>query len=100
MLDATAPTALAGDPPTREVPKAPPLITELTLTDTESVQRTTAPSGRFNTVVARQAGDARPDTVNWRTALAPYARPHRGRATIDVLTSIVPYLGMCVAMYY
>jgi omega-6 fatty acid desaturase (delta-12 desaturase) len=35
----------------------------------------------------------------WKEALAPYARPHVGRSIVDVLTSVVPYLGLCVAMW-
>jgi omega-6 fatty acid desaturase (delta-12 desaturase) len=35
----------------------------------------------------------------WKEALAPYARPHIGRSIVDVLTSVVPYLGLCVAMW-
>jgi omega-6 fatty acid desaturase (delta-12 desaturase) len=36
---------------------------------------------------------------NWKDALAPYARPHLGRSTLDVLTSVVPYFALCFAMY-
>jgi acyl-lipid omega-6 desaturase (Delta-12 desaturase) len=32
-------------------------------------------------------------------ALDPYARPHLGRSLRDVATSVVPYLGLSVAMY-
>jgi omega-6 fatty acid desaturase (delta-12 desaturase) len=35
----------------------------------------------------------------WRVALAPFAKPHLGRSLLDVLTSIVPYLGLWVLMY-
>src|SRR4051794_14105891 len=35
----------------------------------------------------------------WKDALAPYARPHLGRSTLDVLTSVVPYFGLFFAMY-
>jgi omega-6 fatty acid desaturase (delta-12 desaturase) len=35
----------------------------------------------------------------WREALAPYARPRLSRSVVDILTSIVPYLGLSVAMY-
>jgi omega-6 fatty acid desaturase (delta-12 desaturase) len=37
---------------------------------------------------------------SWRAVLAPYARPHLGRSLIDVATSLVPYLGLLVAMYF
>ena len=37
---------------------------------------------------------------NWRVALAPYARPRLGRSFVDVATSLVPYLGLLVAMYF
>jgi len=35
----------------------------------------------------------------WKEALAPYARPHLGLSTLDVLTSVVPYFGLCFGMY-
>jgi len=35
----------------------------------------------------------------WRSRLAPYARAHDGRATVAVLTSVVPYLALSVVMY-
>ncbi|MDP8943126.1 MAG: fatty acid desaturase [Actinomycetota bacterium] len=35
----------------------------------------------------------------WREALAPYARPDLGRSLLDVVTSVVPYLGLSVLMY-
>jgi omega-6 fatty acid desaturase (delta-12 desaturase) len=37
---------------------------------------------------------------SWRAVLAPYARPHLGRSLIDIATSLVPYLGLLVAMYF
>ena len=36
----------------------------------------------------------------WAECLAPYARPRWGRGVIDVATSVVPYLALCVAMYF
>jgi omega-6 fatty acid desaturase (delta-12 desaturase) len=36
----------------------------------------------------------------WRDALAPYSKPHLGRSTLDILTSVVPYLGLSVGMYF
>src|SRR3954468_10424744 len=36
----------------------------------------------------------------WRDQLAPYSQPHLGRSTLDILTSVVPYLGLSVGMYY
>ena len=44
---------------------------------------------------AERARDAR----TWRDALAPYARPDSRRASLSVVTSVVPYLGLTVAMY-
>jgi acyl-lipid omega-6 desaturase (Delta-12 desaturase) len=35
----------------------------------------------------------------WREALAPYAQASCSRALIDIATSVVPYLGVSVAMY-
>jgi omega-6 fatty acid desaturase (delta-12 desaturase) len=37
---------------------------------------------------------------SWRAALAPYAQPHLGRSLLDIATSLVPYLGLLVAMYF
>jgi omega-6 fatty acid desaturase (delta-12 desaturase) len=35
----------------------------------------------------------------WRETLAPYAVPSLGRSLLDIATSVVPYLALCVAMY-
>jgi acyl-lipid omega-6 desaturase (Delta-12 desaturase) len=35
----------------------------------------------------------------WHTSLAAYARPRHGRGLLDLATSVVPYLALCVAMY-
>jgi len=40
------------------------------------------------------------DTRLWREQLAPYARPDNGRALLCVATSVAPYLGLSVAMYF
>ena len=37
---------------------------------------------------------------DWARVLAPYTRPSRGRALVDLGTSVVPYLALSVAMYY
>jgi len=37
---------------------------------------------------------------SWRAVLAPYARPHLGRSLLDIVTSVVTYLGLVVAMYF
>jgi omega-6 fatty acid desaturase (delta-12 desaturase) len=37
--------------------------------------------------------------MEWRSALAPYARANVGRSVLNVATSIVPYLALMVAMY-
>jgi acyl-lipid omega-6 desaturase (Delta-12 desaturase) len=39
------------------------------------------------------------DEISWQATLAPYAQPHAGRALVDLATSVVPYLLVCVAMY-
>src|SRR4051794_33756329 len=36
----------------------------------------------------------------WRDRVAPYAKPDLRRSTIDILTSVVPYLGLSVGMYF
>ncbi len=40
------------------------------------------------------------DEASMRAVLAPYAQPHAGRALLDIVTSVVPYLALCVAMYF
>ncbi|MCW2991500.1 MAG: fatty acid desaturase [Solirubrobacterales bacterium] len=35
----------------------------------------------------------------WKAAVREYARPHLGRTWLDIGTSVVPYLGLMVAMY-
>src|SRR4051795_11979994 len=35
----------------------------------------------------------------WREAIAPYEQPHLGRSTLDIMTSLVPYLALWAAMY-
>jgi omega-6 fatty acid desaturase (delta-12 desaturase) len=51
------------------------------------------------------AAEARPDPQAraarpfWHEGLAPYARAHVGRSLLDLATSVVPYLGLWVAMY-
>lgn len=37
---------------------------------------------------------------SWRVVLAPYAQPRLGRSVIDIGTSVVPYLGLLVAMHW
>jgi acyl-lipid omega-6 desaturase (Delta-12 desaturase) len=43
---------------------------------------------------------SRPEGVFWRETLAPYARPRLSRSLLDLATSVLPYLALCVAMYY
>ena len=38
--------------------------------------------------------------TSWRAILTPYSRPHLGRSLLDIATSLVPYLGLLVAMYF
>ena len=40
-----------------------------------------------------------PERPYWREILAPYAAPSLGRSLLDIITSVVPYLALCVAMY-
>jgi acyl-lipid omega-6 desaturase (Delta-12 desaturase) len=44
-------------------------------------------------------GKQRSEGAFWRDALAPYERPHLGRSTLDLLTSLVSYVALWVAMY-
>ncbi len=47
---------------------------------------------------ARPAGSWK--APSWRAVLAPYARPHIGRSLLDIATSLIPYLGLLVGMYF
>ena len=40
------------------------------------------------------------DVSGWREVLAPYTEPRLGRAVFDIVTSVVAYLAISVAMYY
>jgi omega-6 fatty acid desaturase (delta-12 desaturase) len=44
-------------------------------------------------------GNVHSERPFWRESLAPYTRPHLGRSTVDILTSVVPYLALSFAMY-
>jgi omega-6 fatty acid desaturase (delta-12 desaturase) len=46
------------------------------------------------------SGSRAPDAAVWKAALAPYARPHDGRAALDLFTSAVPYLLLSAGMYF
>src|SRR6266496_5946671 len=43
-------------------------------------------------------GHAQQGSAYWKQAVAPYARPHVGRSLLDVVTSVIPYVGLSVAM--
>jgi omega-6 fatty acid desaturase (delta-12 desaturase) len=40
------------------------------------------------------------ETAPWRQELAPYTQPDRGRSLLDLATSVVPYVGLSVLMYF
>jgi acyl-lipid omega-6 desaturase (Delta-12 desaturase) len=66
---------------------------------------TTAPGGIGDNAGREPSGAASAggsgSRVNfWAEALAPYARPSMTRSIGGLLTSVVPYLGLLVAMYY
>lgn len=42
---------------------------------------------------------ATPARPVWRELLASYAKPHVGRAVLDIATSAVAYVGLCAVMY-
>jgi omega-6 fatty acid desaturase (delta-12 desaturase) len=46
-----------------------------------------------------EGGNRGSERAFWRHALAPYERPRLGRGILDLATSVVPYLGLWVAMY-
>jgi omega-6 fatty acid desaturase (delta-12 desaturase) len=40
------------------------------------------------------------ERLAWRESLAPYTTPRVGRSVVDLLTSVVPYVGLSVLMYF
>ncbi len=52
------------------------------------------------TTASARAERPRPQDPFWRDALAPYAEPRLGRSLVDLATSVLPYLALCVAMYF
>jgi omega-6 fatty acid desaturase (delta-12 desaturase) len=46
------------------------------------------------------AESARAPRNTWKADLAPYARPDVRKSVIDLLTSVVPYIALFVAMYF
>jgi omega-6 fatty acid desaturase (delta-12 desaturase) len=69
-------------------------------------QRSERPSDRSpdssQLASAAPASETKPraERPYWREDLAPYAQPHLGRSLRELATSVVPYLGLSVAMYY
>jgi omega-6 fatty acid desaturase (delta-12 desaturase) len=49
---------------------------------------------------AATAGIPDSGTISWQRTLAPYAHPRLGRSSLDLVTSVVPYLGLWAAMYF
>lgn len=45
------------------------------------------------------SADVAPERAFWKEALAPYARPHLGRALLDLATAVLPYLVLSTLMY-
>jgi omega-6 fatty acid desaturase (delta-12 desaturase) len=65
------------------------------------------PMERTRTMSQAEASIASPSSLSgasgersWRAVLAPYARPRLRRSLTDVATSLFPYLGLLVAMYF
>jgi omega-6 fatty acid desaturase (delta-12 desaturase) len=44
--------------------------------------------------------DVPPDHGSWRESLSAYARPRRLRSVLDLVTSVLAYLAMTVALYF
>ena len=53
---------------------------------------------RRPTVASQPSGEAAGRPF-WRDTLAPYEQPRLGRSLLDVATSALPYLAICVGMY-
>jgi acyl-lipid omega-6 desaturase (Delta-12 desaturase) len=60
----------------------------------------TAPVGIAERADPEGAAEARPQRPFWGEALAPYARPSMSRSVADLITSVVAYLGLSIAMYF
>ncbi|HEY2161663.1 MAG TPA: fatty acid desaturase [Solirubrobacteraceae bacterium] len=45
-------------------------------------------------------GDLADDSKGWRASLAAYAAPSRRRSATDLISSVVPYIGATVGMYF
>lgn len=52
----------------------------------------------MNAAVATQPATGN-DRAPWKDLIRPYAKPSLGRSWLDVATSVVPYVGLMVAMY-
>ncbi|MGD0384762.1 MAG: hypothetical protein ABSB73_01360, partial [Solirubrobacteraceae bacterium] len=67
------------------------------------VLETTAPDG-IDDHGGREPGDAAQEArergAYWTAELAPFARASVPRSIAGLFTSLVPYLGLLVAMYY
>jgi omega-6 fatty acid desaturase (delta-12 desaturase) len=57
-------------------------------------------SGQSADSASPSAAKPRAERPYWREDLAPYAQPHLGRSLRELATSVVPYLGLSVAMYF
>jgi acyl-lipid omega-6 desaturase (Delta-12 desaturase) len=51
-------------------------------------------------ITTRADPTRRPKRPLWREVLEPYAKPDLARSLLDLSTSVVPYLGLTVAMYW
>src|SRR4051794_10339529 len=47
---------------------------------------------------ATSTAHSRYEGAYWKDAVAPYAQSHVGRSVLDLLTSVVPYLGLSAVM--
>jgi acyl-lipid omega-6 desaturase (Delta-12 desaturase) len=66
--------------------------------DAPAGQKSLSPP-RLGSSGTRPTAERREQRVTWRQALAPYARPSRTLALLDIATSVVPYLALSVAIY-
>jgi omega-6 fatty acid desaturase (delta-12 desaturase) len=65
------------------------------------IDQADAPSGNFASAHAsRLVGDLPPASRSWHDTLYTYAKPRPLRSAVDVVTSVVAYVGMSVAIYY
>jgi omega-6 fatty acid desaturase (delta-12 desaturase) len=69
------------------------------ITDTSTTAVADQPDDREIAPSVDRPSPPRAGNAYWSVALAPYAEPRLSRSLLEIATSVVPYLGLSVAMY-